>query len=230
MARKLKLVDSDAPTEGHNSGNIPVDQDHDKYIWLKNQIIEAENNAAEKKLAHDSAKKIVDKTRKTFEAHGGSLFEFDLARELADMENPDMARSRLARLIQYLTFEGIELPHDTLAEASKDPYAGLPEADVDHKKWFERGRVAALSGKGAFAGEKPEHCPIAMFDSYSKGVIAGQTEIASRMSAAGPLFASAAANDTPEDEETEGEDDGLTGKHDHIMGSVLNDLAGEYED
>jgi hypothetical protein len=215
MAKEhLRVVDNATSQEGHNSaGNLPVDQDEAKYTWLKDQIVKAEAGAEAKKVEFDQAKALVKKARKTFEAHGGSLAEFDLARELADMSNPDQARARLVRLINYLQFEGIELPDGVSEAAAVDPYHSMPPSEREKSLWFERGRIAGLTGKGAFASTPPEGCPPDMYQEWANGVNAAHEEIASKMAMAGPLFEAADKANAATGLKVEGDDgDGEEGE------------------
>lgn len=186
--RKTTVVhqDGDGPTSGHNSSGVSMDQG--KYIFLKNQILEAKKANAVDKAKADQSKAVIKKSRKLFVAEGGSLAEFDFAQELLEMDSPDAARARLARLFQYLFFEDFALPSTLDTTNNLDPYAGVISTERERMAWFERGRIAARQDKGVHATVYPEGCAPECHQSWSAGVQKGYEDIMSNSKTMGPLF------------------------------------------
>ncbi len=204
----LRVVENDAPPppQGHNEAtNLPVDKDESKYVWLRDQIVQAEGARDLTKVADDNARALVKKARKTFESHGGSLAEFDLARELSGMENPDAARARLVRLISYLGFEGLELPEGIEKAAAVDPYHSMPPSERQKSFWFEKGYIAALSGKDIVSSAPPKDVPMDNYQDWANGVVAGDDERKKLIAQAGPLFAESAVAGAVEGMQVDGE-------------------------
>lgn len=191
MAPKLqKVVDNDAPPpEGHNAaGNLPIFKDPEKFGWVDQQIKQLEVTAEEKASASKAATKTLNNARNLIKAHGAGLAEYDYARRLADLQNPNEARELLSQLIQMCAMLEITIPEGTVLAMSADPYKGLPQIERDRAVWKERGKIAAMSGKGAFAGTPPEGTPPDCYQAWADGVNEGHDEIAARMKKAGPLF------------------------------------------
>jgi hypothetical protein len=191
MAPKLqKVVDNDSPPpEGHNAaGNLPIFKDPEKFGWVDQKIKELEATAEEKAAASKAATKTLNNARNLIKTHGAGLAEYDYARRLADLNDPIRAAELLGELIQMSAMLGITMDDSVMVAMSVDPYQGLPIIERDRAVWKQKGKIAAISGKGAFAGDPPDGIPPDCFQAWAEGVNEGHDEIASRMKKAGPLF------------------------------------------
>lgn len=194
------------PGEGHNVPDLLKDQD--KFTFYDQNIRALENKAEEKRSEAKAATKALNNGRLGLKsALNLGLEEYDYARRLSEL-NPDEARKLLTDLVKVCAMLGVTIPDDALISITKDPYEKMPEIERDRAVWRERGRVAALSGKGAFAGEAPDGCPPDAYQAWADGVNAGHEELARRMQAgekaAGPLF----ANSENDGDEGEAEEEG----------------------
>lgn len=221
MARKPKPVDI-----GHNSLTITRDDKKALARFHTNQILSAE---PEIERLRGELKGAIAVQKKAFNiAKGDGFPRHMLEREIADLKKP-ITVVQDEEEIRAILREANELPVGTQMALNFD---NTPQEAKDEIFWKAAGYRAGLRGIGA---QLPEGIPPRMDQPYLDGYYKGQEENIMLLAKGREVSNRLRGLGVEPDAETEAEfaddgDEAFEDDHNPLVGSVLNEMAGEYGD